>query len=532
MNKKMTLLTELARSGRVDRRGFMTGALALGLTIPAASTLWSSSARAQPKKGGTFRLALGSGSTTDSLDPATFDSTFNQVLGYGTLRNTLTEVRVDATVGPELAESWEASPDAKVWTFTLRKGVTFHSGKPLTTDDVIASIEHHRKEDSTSAAKPLVQSIESITADGPDKVVFKLAAGNADFPFYLSDYHLCILPVKDGKLDATSGDGTGAYVLENFEPGVRANATRNPNYFKPDRAHFDSVELLSIVDPAARTNAITTGEVDMMERVDLKTVNLLKRRSGINVIETAGNQHYTMPMITTEAPYTDNNVRLALKYAIDREELLSKILQGYGRVGNDHPIGTSTSFYAPDIEQRTYDPDKAKHHLKQAGYDNLKVQLSAADAAFAGAVEAAVLYQEQARAAGLDIEVIREPNDGYWSNVWLKKPFCMCYWGGRPTADLMFTTAYAAGVPWNDAYWDNERFNKLLVEARALLDQEKRAELYREMQVIVRDQGGTIVPLFASYVDASSDALAHDEIAGNYALDGLRVTERWWFADQ
>lgn len=526
---KITLLNELARSGRIDRRGFMTGALALGVTVGAATSLWSRTALAQPKKGGNFRLALGSGSTTDSLDPATFDSTFNQVLGYGTLRNTLTEVRRDATIGPELAESWEGAPGAKTWTFTLRKDVTFHSGKTMTPEDVIASMEHHRREDSTSAAKPLVQSIESIKADGPDKVVFQLSAGNADFPFYMSDYHLCILPSKDGKVDATSGDGTGAYVLQNFEPGVRASATRNPNYFKPDRAHFDSVELLAIVDPAARTNAVTTGEVDMMERVDLKTVNLLKRRPGIVVSETVGNQHYTMPMITTQEPYTDNNVRLALKHAINREELLSKILQGYGRVGNDHPIGPATSFVAPDIEQRTYDPDRAKHFLKQAGLDTLKVQLSAADAAFAGAVEAAVLFQESARSAGIEVEVVREPNDGYWSNVWLKKPFCMCYWGGRPTADLMFTTAYAAGVPWNDAYWDHERFNKLLVEARALLDETKRAELYREMQVIVRDEGGTIVPLFASYVDAASDRLGHDEVAGNYALDGLRVTERWWF---
>lgn len=526
---KTTLLTDLARTGRVDRRGFMTGALALGLSVGAASSLWSRTALAQPKKGGHFRLALGSGSTTDSLDPAGMDSTFNQCLAYGTLRNTLTEVRADATVGPELAESWEASPDAKTWTITLRKDVTFHSGKTMTTEDVIASIEHHRREDSTSAAKPLVESIDSIRADGPDKVVFELSAGNADFPFYLSDYHLCILPVKDGQLDATSGDGTGGYVLENFDPGVRARATRNPNYFKSDRAHFDSVELLSIVDPAARTNAITTGEVDMIERVDLKTVALLKRRPGLQVIETAGNQHYTLPMIVTEAPFSDNNIRMALKHAMNREELLDKILQGYGRVGNDHPIGPSTSFYAGDIEQRTYDPDRAKHYLKQAGVDTLKVQLSAADAAFAGAVEAAVLYQEQARAAGIEIEVVREPNDGYWSNVWLKKPFCMCYWGGRPTADLMFTTAYAAGSPWNDAYWNNEGFNKMLIEARAILDQQKRAEMYRELQVIVRDEGGTIVPLFASYVDAVSDKLGYGEIAGNYALDGLRVTERWWY---
>ncbi|SMF83962.1 peptide/nickel transport system substrate-binding protein [Tistlia consotensis] len=527
---EISRLIDLAESGLVDRRGFMTGALALGVTVGAASTLWSRTARAAAKKGGHFRLAVASGSTSDTLDSATFDSTFNQVLGYGTLRNALTEIKADGTVGPELAESWEAEPDATIWVFTLRKGVTFHSGKTVTTEDGIASMHHHTGKDSHSAAKPLFSAVESISADGPDKVVFKLKAGNADFSYYMSDYHLCILPSKDGKVDATSGDGTGGYVLEHFEPGVRATAKHNPNYFKGDRAHFDSVELLSVTDPAARTNAISTGEIDVMERVDLKTVNLMKRRPGIEVIVTDGLQHYTMPMITKDKPFDNNDVRLALKYAVDRNELLKKVLRGFGRVGNDEPLAPANRFYAADIPQRHYDPDKAKFHLKKAGMSNLKVQLSAADAAFAGAVEAAELYQAQARACGIDVRIVREPNDGYWSNVWLKKPFCMVYWGGRPTADQMFTTVYSAGAPWNDAYWIDKRFNELLVEARGLLDEKKRAEIYREMQLIVRDKGGTIIPLFASYVDAATDKIGHGDIAGNYALDGLKITERWWFA--
>ena len=215
---------------------------------------------------------------------------------------------------------------------------------------------------------------------------------------------------------------------------------------------------------------------------------------------------------------------------IDRETLLETILRGYGAVGNDHPIGRANRFHANELEQRTYDPDKAKFHLKQAGLDSLSVDLSAADAAFAGAVDAAILFKEHASKAGIDINVIREPSDGYWSNVWLKKPFCMCYWGGRPTEDLMFSTAYAKGVPWNDTYWDHERFNKLLVEARAELDEAKRREMYVEMQRIVKDEAGTIVPLFASYVDAHQNTLTHEEsIGGNYALDGFKLAERWWF---
>ena len=199
-------------------------------------------------------------------------------------------------------------------------------------------------------------------------------------------------------------------------------------------------------------------------------------------------------------------------------------------VGNDHPIGRSNRFHADNLEQRTYDPDKAKHHLKKAGMENLKVDLSAADAAFPGAVDAAVLYKEHAEKAGIEINVVREPNDGYWSNVWMQKPWCAVYWGGRPTEDWMFSTAYAAGASWNDSFWDHERFNDLLIEARAELDEAKRREMYAEMQTIVRDEGGVVVPLFNNYVMALSSKLAHEDMGANWSLDGFRAVERWWFA--
>ncbi len=113
----------------------------------------------------------------------------------------------------------------------------------------------------------------------------------------------------------------------------------------------------------------------------------------------------------------------------------------------------------------------------------------------------------------------------------MKKPWCMCYWGGRPTEDLMFSTAYAAGANWNDSFWSHERFNKLLLEARAELNEPKRREMYVEMQLIVRDEGGVVVPIFNNYLFAMSTKIKHDEVMGGDGdLDGTRALERWWFA--
>ena len=506
------------------RRFLQTGAAgAASLALPIRF------ARAA-KKGGVMRAGKAHGGTHDSLDPATYENGFTSALTFG-YNNYLTEVLGDGSLGGQLAESWEASADAATWTFRLRKGVTFHNGREVTAEDVVASLNHHRGDDSKSAAKPIVAPIAGIKADGKHTVVFTLEAGNADFPFIPSDYHLPILPSEGGKIDWQSGIGAGAYRIRNFEPGVRADLVKYADYWNSDRGHFDEIQMITIVDPAARTNAIITGEVDAIDRVDLKTVHLLKRRKGLTVHSIAGNQHYTFPMRTNVAPFNDNNVRMALKHAIDRKEMVEKILQGFGVVGNDHPIGPGQRFFAKDLEQRAYDPDKAKHYLKQAGMDSLSVDLSVADAAFAGAVDAGVLYAETARAAGIDLNIVREPNDGYWSNVWNKKPFCACYWGGRVVEDQMFSTAYASEAAWNDTAWEHEKFNKLLIAARTELDEAKRRTMYAEMQQILRDEGGALIPMFASYVFAVSDKLSlPEQMASDGALDGERWMERWSFA--
>ena len=159
------------------------------------------------------------------------------------------------------------------------------------------------------------------------------------------------------------------------------------------------------------------------------------------------------------------------------------------------------------------------------------MQLHAAHAAFPGAVDAAVLFRESAVQAGIDIEVVREPDDAYWSNVWLVEPFCTAFWSGRPIEDLMFTTGYAAGAPWNDAHWINERFGELLVAARTELDEDKRRQMYWEMQEIVKDDGGTIIPMYAQYVSAHSAGVAHGELSAHRDVDGWKSLERWWRTD-
>jgi peptide/nickel transport system substrate-binding protein len=516
----------------IGRRKFVLGAVRAGLTISAALALSDGALAASPKQGGQFRLGSTGAATTDTLDPANILDIYMSLVSFGQLRSCLTETAADGRLIPELAESWEATPDARVWRFRLRKGVEFHNGKSLAAEDVVASLNHHRSPGSKSAAKDIIKSVSDIKADG-DQIVVTLSEGDADFPYLMSDPHLGICPAKPGgDIDWQSGIGTGGYVLKSFDPGVRTITTRNPNYWKPGRAYFDEVETIFIADVTERTNALVTGEIDAMNKADLKTVGKLKQVPSVVVLIGASNQHVALPMLANTPPFDNNDVRLALKYAIDREQWLNAIFKGYGTLGNDYPIGAANRYHATaqEIPQREYDLDRAKYHLKKAGMQSLNVQFHVAETAFTGAIDGAQLYQAEAKGAGINIEVVREPDDGYWSDVWLKKPWCASFWAGRPTEDWMFTQVYSAGASWNESKWQNDRFNKLLVAARVELDETKRRDMYVEMQRILHDDGSTVIPVFASYVQAVSNKIQLPaKLGDNLELDGGRCAERWSF---
>jgi peptide/nickel transport system substrate-binding protein len=368
-----------------------------------------------------------------------------------------------------------------------------------------------------------------LKADGKYTVVFTLKEGNADFPFIASDYHIPIVPTGTKGKDYEKGIGTGPFSMVAWEPGVRFFGKRNPNYFREGRPYFDEVEIIGIADTNARTNALKTGQVDVMNRCEPKTFHLLEKTPGIRVLKLEGARHYTIPMMTTIKPYDNNDVRLGLKYAVDRELLVKQILGGYGYLGNDHPIPRNNKYFAKDLPQRKHDLDKAKFHLKKAGMLDHTFNLHGADAAFPGAVDASVLIKESASKAGIKINVVREPDDGYWENVWIVKEWVQCYWSGRPTADWMFSLAYSEDANWNDTKWKHPRFNQLLKAARAELDDKKRRELYVECQSIVRDEGATVVTAFALQLSAASKKLGFENPAANWEFDGFRVAERWWF---
>ena len=462
MNDQLRNMTAAVARGTMTRREFVGRAAALGVSALAANAMLGTAAQAQdtPKRGGMLRIGSSGGESTNTQDPALAASEvpINNLYCWGEV---LIEVDPEGQLAPRLAESFEASADAREWTFKIRKGVMFSNGQEMTADDCLKTLQRHSNEDSQSGALGIVKGIAEMKVDGDD-LVLTLDEPNADLPYLLSDYHLIIQP-GGGMDDPGAAIGTGPYVLEVDEPGVRQLYKRREDYWDAEnRGWPDEVEILTLNDATARTAALQSGQVHAINRVDPKVAALLDRAPNLSVRSSSGPGHYVFIMHIDTAPFDNVDLRLALKYAINREEMVDKILRGYGSVGNDFPINASYPLFDESIPQREHSVEKAREHYEKSGHDGSPIILRVADGAFPGAVDAASLFQESAKAAGIPLEVKREPNDGYWSEVWNVQPFCASYWGGRPVQDQMYSTAYLSTADWNDTRWKRPEFDTML----------------------------------------------------------------------
>lgn len=509
----------------LSRRQLIGSAAALGLgTTLLPHAVW---AQATPKKGGTLRVGMEGGSPSDSLDPRTYADSipiFYSLMFW----NQLVEIDAKGNATPELAESWESKPGATEWVFNIRKGITFTSGKTLDADDVIYSINLHRGE-TKSPARGILEPITEMKKLSAQQVQITLKAGNADLPFVFSDYHIIIVPA--GTTDFSKPDGTGAYSLAEWQPGVRMLAKRKPgNYWKPGRGNFDAVDIRYIGDSSARTQALVTGQVDAVNRINPKTVALLAKNKNIKISRTkgTGNRYGFVALLDTD-PYRSRDVMLGLKYGIDRKKIIDNVFSGYATIGNDQTVGPADQFYNAALKPKAYDPDKAKFHFKKAGFSGT-FELQASEGCYSGATDSSVLFQQSLKAAGASMEVKRVSGDGYWDNVWMKAPFCTVFWGNRPTADLQVSLQFLGGGAWNDTHFNNPKMDKLVQDARVELNREKRREMYAEVQRIISEEAGMVCFGVGDQMDGCSTKLMGLEPHARYDMNDNRLAEKGWFA--
>ncbi len=488
-----------------SRRDVLAMLMAGGMQAGLAGSLATLAGAAQaqtPRKGGRITVAASASGVNDTLDPAKQASHIDYCRGF-MFYNGLTVLDGSLTPRPQLAEEF-TTQDAKTWVFKLRKGVTFHDGKPLTPADVVFSIMRHKDPATTSRAKVLADQIESVTASGPDEVTIRLSSANADLPVILGVYHFHI--VKAGTTDFNAGIGTGPYKVKEFKPGVRSVAVRNENYWKPGRPYLDEIELVGITDESARVNALLAGQLDLIQAVSPRSVDRVTAGGKYAVFETKSVSYTNLIMRRDSSPGNNPDFVLAMKYLFNREQLLKSIQLGRGVVANDQPIAAGNRFFYKGLPQRPYDPEKAKWHLQKANLGSAPISVVASPAA-TNSVEMALVMQYAAKQIGLNLDVKRMPADGYWSTHWAKHPVSFGNINARPSADLALTLFFKSDAQWNEAGWKNEKFDQLLVAARGETDQAKRAQMYADLQVMVHNEGGIGIPMFISSLDGHNSKL-------------------------
>jgi len=509
---------------KISRRSLLKISAASGLmaALPMGGA-WAQGGA--PKRGGHLVVASGGASTGDSLDPRTFGSAYTSVIS-GIPYNGLVEVHgLGMELRPALAKSWEASADGKSWIFDLEQDVTFHNGKTLTSADVVYSLQRHAAEDSRSNVRSVISGLAGIRADGPNRVIIEMPEANYVFPAILSGFPLGIIP--EGS-DGRDGVGTGPYKVTRFAPGEVLEAERNENYFRKDAAWVDSVEYLAVNDPSALNSAFQSGQINVATLLDERTAPLLSQMPNLKIFSNPGRGFICFNMRTDMAPFDNPNMRLALKLAIDREDMIRRVSPTVGALGNDHPVAPSDPMYSKDVAQHVYDPKRAKELFDSVGYSGPLV-LQTSEAISSRAVDMAVIFRGDANKAGIPIEVKREPADGYWETIVGQTPFHVSARSDRPTADAILSVAFLSTSGNNECKWVNKDFDAAVLAARAEPDLEKRKAFYAEAQRICSEDGGTIIPFISGTVDGTSSDI-DGFVPSAQQMAGYRAIENVWFS--
>lgn len=514
----------------LSRRGLLGTALGAGFVSTAGGILLPQRSDAaqisHPRPGGAIRAACMSLSTADTLDPAK-GSLSSDYVRHFMLYNCLTELARAQRAVPSLAQSL-SSTDQRVWHIALRKGVTFHDGKNLTSADVVYSLKRHKDPATGSKIAAIAEQFESIRADGPLGVVLELSGPNADLPVMLAQSHFAIVP--NGEKRFTSGNGTGPYRLAAFTPGVRTVGKRNADYWKPGKPHLDEIELIGIPDEVSRVNALLSGDVHMVLAVNPRSTRRIAALRGHIVRETPSALYTNLIMRQDQLPTSNIHFKLGMKYLMDRQLIKRALFRNYATIANDHPIPPFHPYFRKDLPQTVMDLDKARWQFQRSGIGQTRLPIFASPAA-EGSVDMASIVQEYSARVGLNLAVNRVPADGYWSTHWMKHPLGLGNTNPRPTADLTFSLFYKSDADWNESGWKNPQFDRLLLEARAESDQGRRKQLYGEMQGLVRDHCGVGIPVFISLLDGYDRRLKGWYPVPLGGFMGYGFAEHLWWED-
>ncbi|ARZ66489.1 peptide ABC transporter substrate-binding protein [Streptomyces albireticuli] len=482
------------------RRTFLTaaGAGIATLTLAACGPGTGPSPaddKGKPKRGGRLRAAFAGGGAAETLDPH-LSNLFADAARAKALFDKLADYGSDMTPRPRLAERWEAAgPGLDRWTVTLREA-TFHDGRPVTAEDVLFSYRRIADPKKAFRAKASLEPIDldASRATGPRTVEFRLKRPTAEFPNVLAAFGAYIVPKGAERFDKPVGSGPFRFV--SFTPGRSARFRRNDAYWD-GAPHLDELEFVVANEESARVGALLGGQVDYAHELNPTTARAHEGKGRIEIVRLRNSAMQGFAMKTDRAPFDDPRVREAFFLIADRKELVDGALSGAGEIGNDL-FGKGYAHYAAGLPQRTQDLDRARHLLKAAGADDLRVTLDTSPVA-AGFTEAAGIFRDQARKAGVTVEVRTGNKDSYWKDI-LDSGTLASYRSGAMPIEAHISQRLLTGSTTNATHWRHKDFDDLYQRLQSTKDTAERAGLYERMQRRLHTEGGFLVWGFADWI--------------------------------
>src|SRR5438874_2072861 len=484
----------LINSGIVVGGAMLVGPLAACGASPNTATTSTS-----PKRGGNFRLGVTGGGSGDIIDGQKIVTKPDQArltAGFETLLEYDENYKLQTT---GLAESvTQDAPDK--WTIRLKSGITFPNGKPLSSDDVIYSLQRISDPKQGLFGTAGLNSVDPNNIKKVDDrtVTLNLKQADSTIGDQLGQYYNGIVPV--GYTRAGEQIGTGAYKVQSFTKGQQSVHVRNTNYWRSGLPYFDTVTIIDFPDVAAQVNALLSGQIDAMTDIPAAQINVVKSHSALAILEGQGADWRPLCMAIDMPPFDDVKVRQAMRLIVDRNAMLQQVFSGHGRIANDlySPFDPA---YDSSLPQRHQDIAQAKSLLHSAGKDNLVVDLHTTDGA-AGMVDSANIFASQAKAAGVTVNVHNDPN--YYGDQYLKLAFSVDFWGTRNFLPQVANGSIPT-APYNECHWppksgDGSDYVTLYHQALAEVDPTKRADIIHQMQSEEYNFGGYILPFFNNLV--------------------------------
>ncbi len=522
-SSKFGEIGELINGKRFSRRNLLKGAAAMGAVAavgplaaacggddePAATS--SASAAGTPNKGGDLMVGIVGGSSKDTADPHTGSYEPDIAIQY-IMYEGLTMWDWDMQVTNLLAETVEPNTDASVWQIKLKDGILWHDGKPVTADDVVFSMDRivDPKDPKVGSATLAGLKVGGTKKIDDKTVEITLESPNVLFDEALAERSCKIVPVG---FDPKNPIGSGPFKMTEMKPGEQFKWDAFADYWDTP-PYVDTLTMIEFADDTARINALQSGQIQAMSQLPKSQAKVIEATDGLALLnaETGAWRPFTMRIDVK--PFDDNRVRQAFRLIVDRQQMIDQAYSGLGVPANDmygrFDAGT------PDLEQRVQDIEQAKSLLKQAGYDNnLTVELvTSAEALGGDEVAAAQVFAEQAKQAGVTVNIKKTDSATFYGKDYLSWPFAQDFWATRGFLQQA-SQGTMATAPYNETHWKNAEWASLVDQAWKTVDDAERAALITQAQQIEFDEGGYIIWSWRNQVDAYSKTTT------GYKLDKL-----------